>query len=210
MKGSGKSFEYFLIGLKLLLGVVLVWLFYQQLQTGNNSSLEAFERKDTFYLYLGMAVVLMPLNWVLESVKWTYLLPEVAKMSWKNGVMQVLKGITLGIITPGRLGDYGGRLIHMEKPHHMHALAATFAGSLAQNIIQFLTGAVCIYLLMDKLMVFNYDYFLIWIILTFSVICALFVLFFYPKQLHVWVSGVPWLNKYEWLKKNVVTGKFFQ
>lgn len=201
MKVSGKTLTYFLLCGKFLLGILLIWLFYHQLQAGNLRSLNDLHRNDTFYVFLGLAIVFMPLNWILEAIKWKFMLPESISISWQSGLIQVFKGISLGIITPGRLGDYGGRLIHLEKSYHIQAIAATFAGSIAQNIIQFLSGAVCIYLFMDQLKLWNVDFFFTWTILTTLVFSVLGVLFFYPKRIMEWISRLEWLKKSDWVQK---------
>ncbi len=212
---SRKYAGYFLKTLKILLGVALIWLFYHQLQLGNLKSLQAIDRSNSFYILLGLTLLFMPLNWILEAIKWKYMLSDVLSVSRRGALIQVLKGITVGIMTPGRLGDYGGRLIHLDKSNHKHALAATFTGSMAQNIIQFSIGAVCLYFFVNRLELLHFEMIFMPIILLAGMLCMLIALFFYPSQILKWMARIPWLKNYDWLQEmgvsvNYSTTKLFK
>ncbi len=83
--------------------------------------------------YLVAVILLLPLNWGLELLKW---LPAMrasgAQISWRRGWAAILSGATVSMFTPNRVGEYGGRMLWVEKNARAWAVVATIWGSLAQ------------------------------------------------------------------------------
>lgn len=76
----------------------------------------------------------MPLNWCLESKKWQLLMSPFVQVSFKQSLKIVLAGIAAGIFTPGRVGEYAGRVITFDKDKKMEVISATLLGSIGQNL----------------------------------------------------------------------------
>src|SRR5688572_9171723 len=54
--------------------------------------------------------VLMLGNWAVEILKWRLLLKPRVKISFKRASASVISGISLGAITPSRIGEFAGRI----------------------------------------------------------------------------------------------------
>lgn len=89
-----------------------------------------------------LCLVLMVGNWVLEVVKWKALIDKFHNQSFIKCAEAVLVGIASGIITPSRLGEYGGRIINLPKELRAKGIHAHFLASLSQNSINILMGAI--------------------------------------------------------------------
>lgn len=89
----------------------------------------------------------MPVNWLLEAKKWQLLINKLEPISLWTSFKAILSGITLGVITPYRLGDYAGRLIVLRKIEPIKAIAVTVVGNFAQIIVTVIAGlaSFCIY-----------------------------------------------------------------
>ncbi len=95
-------------------------------------------------LYLAMALV--PVNWLLESLKWWLLVLEFEKINFVKAIKAVLTGVAIGIFTPGRIGEYGGRAISISAENIVESVVATFLGSISQLLATILfgyIGAIC-------------------------------------------------------------------
>lgn len=57
-----------------------------------------------------------------------------------QSIKTILAGITLGIVTPARLGEYGGRLLTSDPLKKTQVISATLLGSIAQNLCNVLAG----------------------------------------------------------------------
>lgn len=89
--------------------------------------------------------MLAPLNWLLESIKWKKLIQSFNPISYYQSLKSVLLGISIGLITPGRVGEYGGRLLFIKPQHISKALFANLIGSISQNLINIIPGSIAIY-----------------------------------------------------------------
>jgi hypothetical protein len=61
--------------------------------------------------FLCLLMVLAFLNWALEARKWKLLCEKLENISFYKAFKGVLFGITLGMITPRRTGDFLGRAV---------------------------------------------------------------------------------------------------
>ncbi len=76
------------------------------------------------YETVAIALALMPLNILLQEIKWRYLVKLVyPKAGFSDTLGSLLGGMTFGIVTPGRLGEYGrGLFIRHGKPLNLVGL----------------------------------------------------------------------------------------
>lgn len=84
----------------------------------------------------------MPINWFLESIKWRIALSEYKLISSTHSFYSVLLGVSAGILTPARLGEYAGRMSLMDKKDLGPSSIATFVSSTMQMIVTFIFGSV--------------------------------------------------------------------
>ena len=99
-------------------------------------------------------LLLIPLNILLEGMKWQYLMIKLEKISIYTAVKGVLAGISVSMIMPNRVGDYLGRVFILKKADRFQAVLATILGSLAQLLTTIIMGLIGIILFIP-------DYFII-------------------------------------------------
>jgi len=91
--------------------------------------------------WLLIALLLVPLNLGLETRKWLVPLRQTAEpMPFATAWRAVWAGVTTGLFTPNRIGEYGGRLLFVPAAQRWAALAYTWVGRLAQMLATLLTG----------------------------------------------------------------------
>ena len=115
-------------------------------------------------ILLMIVVLLMPLNWFLEAVKWQRLTEKSVVISLKTSLKSVLAGLSTGYITPNRIGDFAGRVLFLPKIHQLSGVVLSIVNSLTQNIVIAvfgLTGAVVYFTTFHSES--NFSNFLIWI-----------------------------------------------
>jgi hypothetical protein len=89
-------------------------------------------------ILLAVIFLLSPVNWMLESKKWQILSGIESK---KAAHRSVLRGISLSLLTPNRIGEVIGRVHKSGKNKMQHGLAF-LVGSLAQSTITVAFGLV--------------------------------------------------------------------
>ena len=85
------------------------------------------------WLLLGSLIAgLMPVNLALEARKLRVALPQNLRSPWRETLGQVCAGIAVGLWTPGRVGEFAGRLARTNSTQRTAILASTALGGLAQ------------------------------------------------------------------------------
>ncbi len=94
---------------------------------------------------LFFVIILIPLNWYLESVKWKKLLKNVEQISLQASLYSVLTGLTTGIFSPARLGEFAGRVLLLRPENRKKASLLWAIGSMTMTIAIFLFGIPALY-----------------------------------------------------------------
>lgn len=131
-------------GLKYALFFIAAILMGYQIYTayGHEESNYLFQNSFSTrnILFISFCLFLVPVNWFLESLKWRILMEPFIKISSGQAFKSILAGLSLGIVTPSRIGEYGGRILMTPYVRSHEVISSTFAGSLAQNITHIMAG----------------------------------------------------------------------
>ena len=99
--------------LKIAIFAALILLLYFQLQNGlqrvGEGELYFWQKGFSFLqtVYLFFAIVLMPLNWGLELMKWQSLMHKAEQLDTKTAFKAMLAGITFALFTPNQKSECG-------------------------------------------------------------------------------------------------------
>ncbi|MCD4696020.1 MAG: lysylphosphatidylglycerol synthase domain-containing protein [Bacteroidales bacterium] len=87
-------------------------------------------------------VLLMIVNWGIESLKWQFLINKVEKVSFLKSFEAILSGISVSIFTPNRVGEWFGRVFIMKKANPWKGVFITMIGSFSQLLITIIVGSI--------------------------------------------------------------------
>jgi hypothetical protein len=90
----------------------------------------------------------MPLNWFIESLKWKLLIDRIQLINYTKSFKAVIAGITVGIATPNRIGEIGGRILFIDKEKRNYGIIATWIGSFSQFITTITIGIIGVILIL--------------------------------------------------------------
>ena len=137
----------FKLPIKVFLLSVFLFLIYKRIHdylTSNPSgNFEATLNNVSHYewLMLIFAVMLMPINWILESMKWRYIMNAEGSIKTKLVALRVtMAGVFMGFVTPLGSGDYIGRILLLRSEERPVSVYATFVSSIFQNIVNIGVG----------------------------------------------------------------------
>ncbi|MEL6865069.1 MAG: lysylphosphatidylglycerol synthase transmembrane domain-containing protein [Bacteroidota bacterium] len=139
-KGKAKRSAPWQILLKGLLFLLLLYLIYRQLIARDNLTAMwmTFQQQLSWSQapWLLAAILLMPLNWALETLKWQNLIRSFEpQMSFSRAYQAIFSGVTLSVFTPNRIGEYGGRILFVRPENNWKAVIATLVGSFSQLLV---------------------------------------------------------------------------
>ncbi|HTK20064.1 MAG TPA: lysylphosphatidylglycerol synthase domain-containing protein [Mucilaginibacter sp.] len=136
-----KIFSYLLKAVILVLAGLFIYH-----RVNNNTNLRQFENlishisKNQVIATMTFVILLMVVNWVLESFKWQYLAKTLVNISIWEAIEAVFCGLTWAIFTPNRIGDYGGRVMFLPNRKRIHGIFVMAVGQFGQNVITNITG----------------------------------------------------------------------
>ena len=138
-KGANKNFRsaWKTWGLRLLGALVLLAFVYhlhrltQELDWSKFFS--ALARPERWW-YLIVALLLMPLNWWLESKKWHILLSAFLTWPFSRAWRATIAGVSVSAATPNRIGEIGGRMLVARKDEWPGVVTSSLLGSACQWI----------------------------------------------------------------------------
>ncbi len=115
----------------------------------------------------------------------------------RNSLRSVLSGVTIGLITPARLGEYAGRMLYIPNDQRVWSGLATLRCSLAQSTITFSAGILSLLWIST-----NQEFSFLGIdpklILVLSVVLLVLTIFIYLRIDLV----LPWINRIIELLRN--------
>jgi len=94
----------------------------------------------TQFRWLAAVLVLLPLNWLLEAVKWGMLTSNIQKITLKTSIIAVLAGVSTGFFTPNRVGEVVGRMMYLNAGNRKAGVAMGVLNSLTQNMVMVMCG----------------------------------------------------------------------
>jgi len=110
------------------------------------------------FVLIIIVFVLMLLNWSLESIKWQLLIRKIENVSFIKSFMAVWAGMTSGIFTPNRIGEYFGRSFILEKANRWEGVFITFTGSLSQLLVTLTMGTISAFFFVGSINKLSYEY----------------------------------------------------
>lgn len=122
--------------------VLLSWSLYRQLLQQPDLLQRWTEITGSFGdLRFWLVVLFMFANWGVESWKWMILVREMQPgYSFLNAYRAVLAGCSITMLTPNRIGEYGGRMLFVEPENRLRAISLALVGSISQLLITMIAG----------------------------------------------------------------------
>ncbi|QEC52212.1 hypothetical protein EDD80_10670 [Anseongella ginsenosidimutans] len=185
--------------LKLIILALTCWFIYNKLSEPQSlEKIRAFFKQPfsprTIWL-LSFAGGLMLVNWGVEVFKWKYLVRKIEKVSLWKSTESLLAGLTLAIFTPNRVGEYGGRILYLERGNRVKGAFAMWVGAFGQMLVTNVVGAVAFYFFALRFIDLN-QALQIALGLGILIFCLLFVLFYFNVR---WLYMI--LLSFRFLKK---------
>ena len=164
---SKKPHEWIFALLKAVVLLGLGWAIYHQVWAREDldgllrTFLQHWAGAEKWYFLA--ALLLVPVNWGLETLKWRSVLQRLTPVSFLRSFRAVLAGVAVSLFTPNRMGEYGGRILAVEVRHGWKAVFATLVGSMSQLLVLFSAGLLGL-ALFSSLVVFEHPSLLPWLL----------------------------------------------
>lgn len=89
-----------------------------------------------------VSILLMFANWGVEAWKWRIQLAPLEKISFLKAFKSVMAGCSITMLTPNRVGEFGGRILYVQEKHRLRAITLTILGSISQFLVTLIMGSL--------------------------------------------------------------------
>lgn len=181
---------------------MLAFVFIYHKFLGKNNDLKKFQEQLTHIsrqqviATLSLVVLLMFINWLLESLKWQYLSRRLGRISVWEAIEAVFCGLTWAIFTPNRIGEFGGRVMFLPSRKRIHGVFAMAVGAFAQNVTTNVLGLLAGIWFVYRFLSINFLLFLGMALLSVFFLALLLVFYFHIQWLVVLLDKIKFLRKY--------------
>ncbi len=134
------------VAIKVAVFAILVWALYKQVYL--NEGVHAIPA-DFFSIGTTAAICMLVLlfglmfaNWGLEAAKWRLLIMRLTPIRYIRTFKAVWTGVTLGLFTPNRVGEFGGRILYVPRKFRVSGAIVSLIGSFSQNLITIIAGSL--------------------------------------------------------------------
>lgn len=137
---------------KFVAVAVFIWILFRQKNIIKQINFKAFHlvRFDLLLLIL----ILMPLNWYFEYLKWKVTLKHLNYFHRKESISSFLSGIFSGFITPNFIGNFAGRIIYYPFRLRPQLTLYTLLASYSQFLTTLSIGAVVLFFQKEQYQLF--------------------------------------------------------
>jgi len=186
--------------IKLIIIILTTVFLYTKLTDNKNLSnfLLTMRQLDhyTVLLTLIMVTALMVTNWVSEAYKWMIMINNVEQISLWKSFHTIICGLTVGILTPNRIGEYSTRIMFLSPRKRLVGVIIIGVGAFAQLIaVTVMAGiAIPLFIYYYKPEYISWNY----IIISTSIIyCTLLIsAYFNIKHVDLLINKIRFLKKY--------------
>lgn len=152
--------------------------------------------KFNYYLLL-LTFILSFFNWGIETYKWQFLIRSLQKIPFFKAFRGVIAGVTISIFTPNRVGEFGGRILVLERKNRISAIFATLLGGYSQLLATLIIGLffspLFFYVSSEKLDIGGMNYHLLFLFTSVFLLVLLLIFFNVNSLIH-------FVKKEKWLK----------
>jgi hypothetical protein len=174
---------------KIIIVVLAAYFIYHKLSDNTNLTnfLDLIHRLNIVKVWITIIIILILMfaNWLIESVKWKFLISKIEIIGFYRAVESVFCGLTWAIFTPNRIGEYGGRIFFLSPRKRLKGIVAMSVGQIAQMVITNVLGALAL-----LWFIYNFKPLDQWLFIAICVLvlgfCFFFLLFYF---------NIRWLEK---------------
>jgi hypothetical protein len=149
-----KIFLNYFLGPLLFVG--LSFSIFQQVRHQPHLAQSWQEIKEGFVstrvVYFVCAVLLIFVNWGIETWKWKLLVSSIMPINFFKAYKAVLSGVSFSVALPNRIGEYIGRMMYQPEGGRLKIISLAIVGSIAQLLVTMVCGVAGLVILKKELL----------------------------------------------------------
>ena len=134
--------------IKIGIGLFCFIVIYSRIKNDFTSEKLQILAQTTFstrgFICILACLLLIPINWGIESYKWMLITAPVQKLSYVNASKSVYSGVCLGNLAPGRATEFVAKILFFEIDNRPKITVLHFLNGMFQLSITILAGLVAL------------------------------------------------------------------
>lgn len=132
--------------IKLLIGIVSFYIIYTKLAAIPQLKEQLIHAcsESNMYVIIGLVLLLMPINWGIESFKWKLITDQVEPINYSIALKSVFSGICLGNVAPGRAMEFLAKIYYFKSENKPTITVLHFINGMFQMLITVVVGLIAI------------------------------------------------------------------
>lgn len=135
---------------KILIGLgsfaLIYWRLKDDLTPENVEMLKSSFSTSTAYILFFIAVLLIPVNWGIESYKWKLITAPIENVSLTAAMKSVYSGVCVGNLAPGRATEFLAKILFFKPENRPTITLLHFANGMFQLSVTILLGLIGLFL----------------------------------------------------------------
>jgi hypothetical protein len=134
------------LSVKLFIGVASFWIIYIrliQIPQLKEQCVYWFSQPHMYPMLL-LSLLLMPVNWGIESYKWKSITRQVEAVSYVTALKSVFSGICVGNLAPGRAMEFLAKIVFFKPENRPTITILHFINGMFQMLITTIAGIISI------------------------------------------------------------------
>ncbi len=129
-----------------MIGLISFWIIYNRLNQIPHLKEQClfWLSEPNMYLILILVLLLMPLNWGIESYKWKSITKQIESISYTTALKSVFSGICVGNIAPGRAMEFLAKIMYFKHENRPSVTVLHFINGMFQMLITVTSGLIAI------------------------------------------------------------------
>jgi hypothetical protein len=123
---------------------IIYWRLKDDLTPENITSLKNSFTNTGAYLLLFSALVLVPLNWGIESYKWQLITEPVEKISYSTATRSVYAALCVGNLAPGRATEFLAKILFFKTENRPTIALLHFVNGMFQLSLTIIFGLLAL------------------------------------------------------------------
>ncbi|MBC7696328.1 MAG: flippase-like domain-containing protein [Burkholderiales bacterium] len=135
-----------IFSIKILIGILSFWIIYKRLNQIphlQDQFIYLFN-EPAMYLIISIVILLMPINWGIESYKWKLITRQIESIPYTTALKSVFTGICVGNIAPGRAMEFLAKIFFFKPENRPGVTVLHFINGMFQMLITVTMGIISI------------------------------------------------------------------
>lgn len=166
---------------------LIYWRIKNDLTPDTISHLKTTFTSGTAYALLTLSILLIPVNWGIESYKWQLITKPVEAISYRTAMKSVYSGICVGNLAPARATEFLAKILFFKVENRPTIALLHFANGMFQLCMTIFLGIAALVYKLKNSELISHEH--LWLIGGGSIALVCFCAFFVIKfdKFQVWV-----------------------